>query len=126
MKRLSYPRVHNLRRLADELAALPALASTVDPIRGRVARFMVSGGGDTLSIDVPDEIDAQTIDAIVAAHDPTPDPPPPPPSEPIERLKRMVAPRVITGSRSTQRDAILASLLRACEDAGFILDQTRA
>lgn len=45
---------------------------------------------------------------------------------PAMKLARLRSPRVITGSRTTDRDAILASLLQACADAGFVIDQTRA
>lgn len=64
----------------------------------------------------------QAAQAIVEAHVL----PAPAAATPLDRLARLQQPRVITGSRTTNRDAILAAVLRACEDSGIIIDQTRA
>jgi hypothetical protein len=55
-----------------------------------------------------------------------PDPIAPRKNTPADKLDQLEAPRVITGSRTTDKDAILAAILRACAEAGFIIDQTRS
>jgi hypothetical protein len=83
MKRLVFEHPHNLRRLAAELATKPGLEpvadpNLIDPLTGQpgalTARVLVAGDGSSVAIHVPDDYDETQLDAILAAHDPTPDP----------------------------------------------------
>lgn len=73
--RLEYPRTTRLARLTDELAQRPELAPLATP-GGLEARFAVSGRPGLTVVDLPDDVPRAVVDAVVAAHDPSPDPQP--------------------------------------------------
>src|SRR3954447_3174331 len=110
MKRLTFDGRFNLKRLAADVARVPGLAPIPDPtlpdpatggLGAMRSRVVVSGTDTTAHLDVPDDFDPAELDAVLAAHDPRADgPPPPPPETPAQKLAKMQAPRVITGSRS--------------------------
>ena len=75
---------HNLGRLHGELIdAVPELAPIVLPDGRKEARFGLSGIGDRIELLVPDDLSEAAealIEAVIAAHDPTPTPTPPAPN----------------------------------------------
>lgn len=78
MQRLSYTTPNDLNKLHAELMELPSLAGTyLDDDGFEVPKLRVEGLGEDIRITVPDDIVTATIDAVVAAHDPTPIEPPP-------------------------------------------------
>lgn len=77
MKRLQFDRPINLGRLHDQLIAqVPALAPQPGAGGMLQAVMTVEGGTDRAILTVPDEADEAAIQAVVDAHDPTPDVPP--------------------------------------------------
>jgi hypothetical protein len=97
MKRLAFTRIHLLDKLNDELlAAIPALAPKANADSELEAVFTISGDGDELVLEVPDDVDEKAIAAVVDAHDPTPPAPPPDPAlaiaaaSTVEELKQAV------------------------------------
>lgn len=74
-KVLAFEQAHDLGKLHDELlAAIPALR----PRRGadgiNIAVFSLSGAGDELRVEVPDDVVEQDVAAVLKGHDPTPPP----------------------------------------------------
>jgi hypothetical protein len=78
MKILTYAHPNSLPKLTDELlAAVPALRPAPDPDGGRpTAVFQIWGDDQNVTLAVPDDIDADAITAVIAAHDPAPLPVP--------------------------------------------------
>ncbi len=77
MKRVIFDVPHDLNRLHEELlAAVPGLAPKPCTVRGRTAQeavFYIGEDSDgRVELTVPDDADMAAIDAVVAAHDPTP------------------------------------------------------
>lgn len=87
MRTLTVTRPHHLAKLTHELlAACPELAPRLIPDAQlpngapvRAASFKLMATGNTLRIVVPDDADDAAIQAVIAAHDPTPPPAPPVP-----------------------------------------------
>lgn len=86
MRRLTYQKTVNARRLHEELARLPKLAPVVDPLLldpetgkpgGRRAVFSLAASATTVEVLVDEEVDERAISAVIDAHDGTPDPAPP-------------------------------------------------
>lgn len=88
-------------------------------------RLPLTQVGETVRAVAPDgslvDLPPEAL-AVVAAHVPVT---PSPVSPPSEKLAQMKAPRVLTGSRTADRDRLLAALLDVCEEAGLIRNQTR-
>lgn len=76
----------NVRRLCEELeAAIPAMAP--DVIDGeRYGNYTLGVGSNFIVLTAPDEVSESAIQAVIAAHDPTPDPVPEPETPPTEIL----------------------------------------
>lgn len=74
MKRLVATTPHYLHRLVEELYALPALAPRyLDPTdKLPTAVCWVESDGGTVTITYPDDAAEADIQAVLAAHDPTP------------------------------------------------------
>jgi hypothetical protein len=79
VKILTYVHPNSLPKLHDELlAAVPALRPAPDPDGGLPrAVFQIWGDDQHVTLAVPDDIDADTIAAVITAHDPTLLPVPP-------------------------------------------------
>lgn len=76
MKTVTFERAVNAGRLLTALSQLSGLTPTTRTVDGeqrQYARVNVSSDGATVRIDVPDNFDATRLDAVLAAHDATPD-----------------------------------------------------
>lgn len=71
----THPMASNAHRLSGELAALPDLAPVVGPNGVPSSRFMLVTTPELVALTAPSDADQAAIDAVLAAHDPTPDPP---------------------------------------------------
>lgn len=69
MKRLSYQKTVNPRRLYTELVQIPGLA----PVN-QVASFTLLAGVNETVLHVPDNINEVQVAGVIQAHDGTPDP----------------------------------------------------
>lgn len=73
---LTYAKEHLLSKLHDDLvAAIPGLAPVTipgDPNGLMTPMMAISGDGQTVVLDVPDDTNEAEVAAVVAAHDPTP------------------------------------------------------
>jgi hypothetical protein len=77
VRTLTFDRPNLLSKLHDELlAAVPAVRPVTGPDGTLVAVMRVEGDGNLIRLTVPDAADETAITAVVAAHDPTPDPVP--------------------------------------------------
>lgn len=74
MMQLHYNRPNDLARLFGELLAAGLLPATINEC------WPMSGLGDDIWINAPDDADEAAIAAVVAAHDPTPRPQTDPPT----------------------------------------------
>jgi hypothetical protein len=114
MKTLTFTQAHHLGKLHDELlAAIPALQPTGTGDE-RQAVMTVSGDGQTLTLQVPDGADEAAIQAVVAAHDPTPPAPPVDPDEELAAAIRAVDTSLIVDPATKAaveglRDALLGT-----------------
>lgn len=75
MKTLTFSQQpHNLAKLCDELfLAFPEWRVPVTiPVPGFTTEVKISGDGNTLTIEVPDDADEGEVTSIVESHDPTP------------------------------------------------------
>ena len=71
MQTLTYTQPHDLNQLHDELlAAIPALRPILGADGEYYAVMLVTGDGDTITLNVPDDADTNAIAGVVAAHDP--------------------------------------------------------
>lgn len=78
--RLELNAPHHLSKLHDELLAqVPSVQSQSD-----TAVMTISGDGQSLAIEVPDDADEAAIRQVIAAHDPSP---PAPPAEETSRQR---------------------------------------
>jgi hypothetical protein len=97
---------HNLGKLHDELLeAIPELRGTPGP-DGRLEAMMSIGAlGDVITLEVPDKVSDEQIDAVLADHDPTP--------RPARLSPRAVAAEVLlTAAKTDPVAAAIATLLR--------------
>lgn len=70
--RLTFEHPHRLAKLHDELvAAIPELTPVAGLDGALEAVWTISGDGQHLELEVPDDVDEQAIRAVVDAHDPT-------------------------------------------------------
>jgi hypothetical protein len=89
--RLHYTLANDLTKLHDELiAAIPSLAPVPmddPPFPGALRPVMtVEGSGDNVWLTVPDDTDVAAVDAVIAAHDPTPPAPAPTQAEQVDQI----------------------------------------
>lgn len=82
MKQIAVSRPHYLTKLHQNLLdQIPALQPSMGADGKLTAVMSISGDGVELCLEVPDDADVAAIEAVIAAHDPTPPPPPPDPDE---------------------------------------------
>jgi hypothetical protein len=81
MRTLTFNQPHHLGKLHDELLTIPGLQPVGEE---RTAVMSVSGDGQTLTLQVPDDANEAAIQSVVLTHDPTPPAPPPDPDAELD------------------------------------------
>jgi hypothetical protein len=89
MQVLEIIRPHRLSRLADELvAALPGLRPRPGPTGEPEPPFTLTGRGNLIRLELPDDVDPAAVRAVVLAHDSTPASAPDPAADAAEAIRR--------------------------------------
>lgn len=109
-KVLKFRRIHHLGKLHAELeAAIPGLRPITTEQGDRFSIWALSGRGDDLIIEVPEDTDEQAIATVLAAHDPTP---PAPTKHRLQDVRDQIAAATTVPQVKAALAAIVDDLIR--------------